>query len=76
MTMKAFLEGTDVFTFLLADLSKRLIYQVVLLVIWFVDLIGQSQSATAGITCKVFFQNAFPFPNGFQWSYSQIALLN
>ncbi len=66
-TLKAFLEGKDVFALLSAGFSKSLIYQL--------TPIGQNQSTIDGdrqmvylITCQVFFQSLCPFPNTFQWS--------
>ncbi len=47
-TLKAFLHGTNVKCLLQADLGKSVIYQLAVLVIRFVDLIGQSQSVTDG----------------------------
>ncbi len=39
-TLKAFLDGNNVFALLPTDLGKSLIYQVALLVIWFVNQTG------------------------------------
>ncbi len=62
-TLKASLDGQDVFALFPAGFSNSLIYQAALLVIWFADLIDQSQSVIDGdtqiiypITCQVFLQ--------------------
>ncbi len=56
-TLKAFLDGTDVFNLLPAGFGKILIYQLTPLVIWFVDQIGKSQSTIDGDTDRWFIQS-------------------